>query len=126
MSSHGPSPFHTGEQQIQARLGVRDEIEPWARRVVKPFLPEQHRDFYGELPFVVAAARDDRGRPWATILAGAPGAFHSPDPCGTCLPHGGCASPVHHTGPLKECPQRKQWRPNVPSAQRITSAITSS
>lgn len=75
-----PSPFHSGEQQIQERLGVRESIEPWARKVVRPFLPEEHRQFYGSLPFVVAAARDTRGRPWATILAGQPGFLTSPDP----------------------------------------------
>ncbi len=80
MNSPDLSPFHRGEQEVQTRLGVREDIEPWARKVVRPFLPEQHREFYGDLPFVVVAARDGQGRPWATILAGTPGAFHSPEP----------------------------------------------
>jgi ferredoxin-NADP reductase/predicted pyridoxine 5'-phosphate oxidase superfamily flavin-nucleotide-binding protein len=75
-----PSPFHEGEQRVQDRLGVREEIEPWARRVVRPLLPEEHRDFYGRLPFLVVAARDADGRPWATLLAGEPGFVSSPDP----------------------------------------------
>ncbi len=70
-----PSPFHAGERAVQERVGVRADIEPWARRVVRPFLPQQHRDFYGALPFIVAAARDAQGRPWATLLAGS---IHSP------------------------------------------------
>ena len=74
------SPFHQGEQQVQRRLGVRDEIEPWARKVVRGHLPDEHRRFYGRLPFVVAAARDGSGRPWATLLAGEPGFLHSPNP----------------------------------------------
>jgi ferredoxin-NADP reductase/predicted pyridoxine 5'-phosphate oxidase superfamily flavin-nucleotide-binding protein len=65
---------------VQERLGVRDAIEPWARKVVRDHLPEEHRRFYSELPFLVAAARDARGRPWATLLAGAPGFVGSPDP----------------------------------------------
>ncbi len=73
------SPFHSGEQQVQERLGVRDEIEPWARKVVRGYLPDEHRRFYGRLPFVVAAARDERGRPWATLLVGEPGFVRSPD-----------------------------------------------
>lgn len=73
------SPFHAGEQQVQERLGVR-EIEDWARRVVRPFLPEQHRAFHTSLPFLVAAALDDRGRPWATLLTGPDGFITSPDP----------------------------------------------
>ena len=52
------SPFHEGEQRVQERLGVRDVIEPWARKVVRGHLPDEHRRFYGRLPFVVAAARD--------------------------------------------------------------------
>lgn len=72
------SPFHEGEQRIQTRVGVREEIEPWARRVIRPFLPEEHRAFYPALPFIVLAARDGSGRPWATILAGEPGFVSSP------------------------------------------------
>jgi ferredoxin-NADP reductase/predicted pyridoxine 5'-phosphate oxidase superfamily flavin-nucleotide-binding protein len=74
------SPFHEGEQRVQERLGVRDAIEPWARKVVRPFLPEGHREFYGQLPFVVLGARDAGGRPWATLLASRPGFLASPDP----------------------------------------------
>ncbi|MEZ4216847.1 MAG: pyridoxamine 5'-phosphate oxidase family protein [Myxococcota bacterium] len=74
------SPFHEGEQRIHTRLGIRDAIEPWARRVVRPFLPDEHRAFYAELPFLVLAARDAAGRPWATLLAEEPGFVSSPDP----------------------------------------------
>jgi ferredoxin-NADP reductase/predicted pyridoxine 5'-phosphate oxidase superfamily flavin-nucleotide-binding protein len=82
------SPFHAGEQAVQERLGVREGIEPWARKVIRSVLPEEHRQFYSHLPFVVAAARDDAGRPWATLVAGTPGFIHSPDP-GTLLIEGG-------------------------------------
>jgi len=74
------SPFHEGEQRIQTRLGVREEIEPWARRVVRPLLPDEHRTFYAQLPFLVLAARDPAGRPWTTLLAEEPGFVSSPDP----------------------------------------------
>jgi len=73
------SPFHVGEQRVQERLGVRD-IETWARKVIRPYLPEEHRAFHTALPFLVAAARDDRDRPWVTLLAGAQGFTSSPDP----------------------------------------------
>ena len=63
------SPFHLGEQEVQERLGVRD-VEAWARKVVRPFLPEEHRAFHTAQPFLVAAARDAQGRPWATVLTG--------------------------------------------------------
>ncbi|MDJ0869542.1 MAG: pyridoxamine 5'-phosphate oxidase family protein [Myxococcota bacterium] len=74
-----PSPFHEGEQRIQAALGVREEMEPWGRQVIRGFLPDEHAAFYAQLPFLVAAARDLRGRPWATLLAGTPGFVATPD-----------------------------------------------
>ncbi len=76
----GQTPFHEGEQQVQERLGVREEIEPWARRVVRPYLPEEHRRFHSSMPFLVAAARDRQGQPWATLLVGPEGFVTSPDP----------------------------------------------
>ena len=39
------STFHAGEQQIQERLGVRDKIETFARRVVIDHIPDGHRDY---------------------------------------------------------------------------------
>ena len=73
------SPFHEGEQRIQERMGVREQIEPWARQVVRGALQEQHREFYEQQPFLVAAARDDQGDPWVTLLAGEPGFASSED-----------------------------------------------
>jgi hypothetical protein len=73
-----PSPFHAGEKAVHARLGVCD-IEDFARKVVRPYMPEQHRAFYRSLPFVVAAARDAEGRPWATMLEGPEGFIAAPD-----------------------------------------------
>lgn len=80
-SSASPvSPFHSGERAIQRALGVEGELARRARKMVRDHLPEQHRRFYAELPFVVAAARDPAGRPWATMLCGNPGFIGSPDP----------------------------------------------
>lgn len=73
------SPFHAGEREVQARLGVQD-IEDWARKVVRPYLPEQHRAFHTAQPFLAVAARDAQARPWVTLLAGADGFVTSPDP----------------------------------------------
>ena len=75
----GPSPFHEGEQAVQERMGVREALAPWARKVIRGYLPQQHREFYTQLPFIVAAARDARGRPWVTLLAGEAGFIASPD-----------------------------------------------
>ena len=72
------SPFHEGERAVQKRLGVED-IDRWARQVVRDHMPEQHRAFYAEQPFLIAAARDEEGRPWATLLHGPEGFVTSPD-----------------------------------------------
>ncbi|MGI9405122.1 MAG: pyridoxamine 5'-phosphate oxidase family protein [Hyphomicrobiaceae bacterium] len=72
------SPFHEGEQAVQERLGARD-IEAWARKVVRDYLPEQHVAFHTSLPFLVAAARDEKERPWVTLLAGPDGFVSAPD-----------------------------------------------
>ena len=82
------SPFHAGEQAVQERLGVREGIEPWARKVIRSFLPEEHQSFFSALPYVVAAARDSAGRPWATIVAGPPGFITSPNPDTLLLENG--------------------------------------
>jgi uncharacterized protein len=72
------SPFHAGERQVQRHLGV-EAIENWARKAIRPYMPEQHRAFHTAQPFLVAAARDAQGRPWATVLSGPDGFVTSPD-----------------------------------------------
>ncbi len=74
-----PSPFHDGERQVQERLGDRD-VERWARGAIRGFMPDQHRAFFEDQPFMIASARDAAGRPWATVLEGWPGFVRSPDP----------------------------------------------
>jgi ferredoxin-NADP reductase/predicted pyridoxine 5'-phosphate oxidase superfamily flavin-nucleotide-binding protein len=73
------SPFHPGEIALQERFGEQG-IEAWARKAIRPYMPDQHRAFYSAQPFLVAAARDSGGRPWATILEGKEGFVSSPDP----------------------------------------------
>ncbi|GBF27695.1 flavohemoprotein [bacterium MnTg02] len=77
--SHTESPFHSGEQQVQERLGVREKIETFARQVVRDHMPDQHRAFYEMLPFLLLGTVDDEGRPWASLVAGRPGFITTPD-----------------------------------------------
>lgn len=74
------SPFHAGEKAIQTRIGKRDEVEQLGRRMIRPFMPDQHRQFFGQLPFVIMGSIDADGWPWASILAGNPGFITSPNP----------------------------------------------
>jgi len=62
------SPFHAGEQAIQAHMGVRDKMERFGKKVIRSFMPQQHRDFYQQLPFIFVGHADDSGNPWASIL----------------------------------------------------------
>ncbi|WP_282608733.1 pyridoxamine 5'-phosphate oxidase family protein [Pelagibius sp. Alg239-R121] len=74
------SPFHEGEQEAQARAGVRERMERIGRRVVRDFMPDQHRQFFAKLSTLLIGHVDGQGRPWASILIGQPGFITSPDP----------------------------------------------
>lgn len=73
-------PWHEGEQTLQRRLGVAERMESQGRKVIRSFMPDQHRLFYGQLPFILVGAVDESGAPWATLLEGEPGFVSSPDP----------------------------------------------
>lgn len=71
--THESSPFHAGERAVQERLGVGNTLESFGRRVIRDYMPDQHREFFGIVPFLVIGTVDDEGRPWASILAGPAG-----------------------------------------------------
>jgi len=73
------SPYHEGEQALQTRIGKREEAEAAGRKVIRSFMPDQHRDFFSQLPFLVVGAIDEEGWPWASLLPGRPGFMRSPD-----------------------------------------------
>jgi len=74
------SPWHAGEKQLQAHAGVAERMEAHGRKVIRKQMPDQHRQFYRQLPFMVFGAVDVDGSPWASILEGPPGFAHSPEP----------------------------------------------
>ncbi|MEO0867777.1 MAG: pyridoxamine 5'-phosphate oxidase family protein, partial [Cyanobacteria bacterium J06642_11] len=73
------SPFHPGEQTVQTRVGGRDRTEAMGRKMVRSFLPEQHRQFYAQLPHLLVGTVDAEGNPWASMLVGEPGFISTPD-----------------------------------------------
>ncbi len=77
--AESPSPFHRGERLVQERMGVRDKVEKLGRRAIRDRLPDQHREFYAELPFVLVGTVDGRGRPWASLVPGRAGFMTTPD-----------------------------------------------
>ena len=74
---HGASPWHAGEQALQQRAGSAELLAEAGHRIMRAEMPQQHRDFFGQLPFIVLGAADAQGQPWATLLAGEPGFLRS-------------------------------------------------
>ncbi len=72
MASIAPSPFHLGEQEIQSRLGVREQIENVGQRFIRDHLPGEHRQFYPQLPLILVGSIDKAGRPTRTEAQGRP------------------------------------------------------
>jgi len=69
------SPFHAGELAAQALAGVASRGAG-----IRDFMPDQHRIFFGQLPWLFAGVLDRDGWPLATVLTGAPGFVTSPIP----------------------------------------------
>jgi predicted pyridoxine 5'-phosphate oxidase superfamily flavin-nucleotide-binding protein len=77
--AHEESPFHVGELAIQTRLGVQERIDRQGRRMIRDYLPDQHREFFAQLSYVLVGTVDGDGQPWASLLVGEPGFIASPN-----------------------------------------------
>ncbi|UTW56284.1 pyridoxamine 5'-phosphate oxidase family protein [Kordiimonas sp. SCSIO 12610] len=75
----GHSPFHEGELMVQEKLGVKEQVAKYAPRMIRDFMPDQHRELFEKLPFVILGGLDEAGDVWATIMAGTPGFVEAPD-----------------------------------------------
>lgn len=71
--SRSESPFHAGELAIQARRGIQERMDRQGRRMIREYLPEQHRQFFAQLAYIIVGTVDQSGAPWASILTGKPG-----------------------------------------------------
>lgn len=98
------SPFHRGEQLAQQRTGARERIERAGRRMIRDYMPEEHRTFFEELPFLVVGSIDEGGRPWASMLVGERGFVTSPHP----------RSLIVAGRPLPDDPLSRNLRPEAP------------
>lgn len=91
MDDTQPPIWHDGERALQAHVGVVDRMAELGARVIRPFMPDQHRAFYSQLPFVILGSVDTSGAAWATVVEGEPGFLASRDPVSLslgALPHG--------------------------------------
>jgi predicted pyridoxine 5'-phosphate oxidase superfamily flavin-nucleotide-binding protein len=68
-------PFHADELAAQALAG-----KGAGRAPIRPFMPEQHREFFSLLPYLFTATPDRQGWPIASVLTGPYGFITSPDP----------------------------------------------
>lgn len=75
-----PSVWHPGELALQETVGATAQLAEMGPRIVRDFMPDQHRDFYAQLPFILLGSVDAAGDPWASVLEGHPGFMASPDP----------------------------------------------
>lgn len=73
-------PWHEGERAAQARAGAAARLAEIGPRVLRDHMPDQHRAFFAELPWLLAGLVDAAGQPHAGMLAGPPGFAWSPDP----------------------------------------------
>ncbi len=69
------SPFHPDELDAQTRAG-----KGASGAGIRAFMPDPHREFFALLQYLFVATTDAEGWPLATMLTGAPGFVHSPDP----------------------------------------------
>ncbi|MEX3932077.1 pyridoxamine 5'-phosphate oxidase family protein [Paraburkholderia phymatum] len=73
------SPFHADELAAQRLAGVDSRADSSGRRGIRRYMPDQHREFYGQQPFMIFGGVDASGQPWATVRVGEPGFVSSPD-----------------------------------------------
>jgi hypothetical protein len=67
------SPFHAGEREVQDRAGTRARMDVAGPRLIRDHMPDQHRELFDKLPYLIAGAADAAGQPWATLLTAEPG-----------------------------------------------------
>jgi len=72
--------WHAGERAAQTRAGSAQHMAEVGPQVIRPFMPDQHRQLFAQLPFIVVGALDAKGQPWASVLTGLPGFINSPHP----------------------------------------------
>ena len=71
--------FHAGEVAVQARAGAAAKMAELGSRLIRDHMPDQHRELFAQLPYMLAGGLDAARQPWATLLAGPPGFVDTPD-----------------------------------------------
>lgn len=79
LPKHRQSRWHAGEKMLQQRVGASERMEAMGQKVIRDYMPDQHRDFYHQLPFMIVGAVAADGSPWATLIEGPEGFASSAD-----------------------------------------------
>lgn len=85
-------PFHAGELEAQRRAGVVG-----AGGAIRSYMPDQHREFFANQPFLLGASAGADGAPRAFVLQGERGFVSSPDPVTLTI---ACAAPLAAGQPI--------------------------
>jgi predicted pyridoxine 5'-phosphate oxidase superfamily flavin-nucleotide-binding protein len=64
---------------MQQAAGSYERMREIGARVIRDHMPEQHREFFEQLPTLLVGRVDVQQRPWASMLAGLPGFIETPD-----------------------------------------------
>ena len=72
------APWHEGEVRLQKRYGAAERMAAIGSKIIRPFMPLQHREFFSQLPFLVAGTVDQHDDSWVSLVAGIPGFISSP------------------------------------------------
>lgn len=72
--------WHAGEQELQDSAGLKELMAVIGKKVIRDYMPDQHRNFFEQLPFIIVGSVDDDNNVWAGIRSGGIGFIESPDP----------------------------------------------
>lgn len=79
MTKSNKSQFHSGEISIQERLGITEQVAKYSQEFIREAMPDKHRQFFNELPFVIIGLTDHEGFPWSIPMFGSEGFVQSPN-----------------------------------------------
>jgi predicted pyridoxine 5'-phosphate oxidase superfamily flavin-nucleotide-binding protein len=78
-NSSQASVFHEGEKSFHKALGIEERMDEMGKRMMRDHMPDQHRDFFAQLPMIHICVLDENGHPSAILRTGNPGFISSPD-----------------------------------------------
>lgn len=78
-SAQSEEVFHAGERAAQQLAGAREKLAELGSRVIRDYMPDQHREFFALLPWLLIGSADAQGQPWASVVTGRPGFAAAPD-----------------------------------------------